>query len=91
MIAAAEPLRITLENAFVRLEPIEERHREFLRAAGDDPDIWRFAGVSQHNSNFDAWMEDRLSATAHGRDLTFVIFDKASGGFGFSLERDTVP
>lgn len=70
---------VTLENDFVRLEPIEERHREILRAAGNDPDLWRFAVVNQHNSDFDAWMESHLAATACGVDLTFVIFDKASG------------
>ena len=28
---------VTLENAFVRLDPLEERHREPLREAGADP------------------------------------------------------
>ena len=70
---------LTIENDFVRLEPIEERHREILRRASDDPELWRFAGVNQHGTNFDAWMADRLAATARGVDLTFVIFDKASG------------
>ena len=69
---------ITLENALVRLEPIEERHRECLRAAGDDPDLWRFAVINQHNADFDAWMDDRLAAMARGTDLPFVVFDKAS-------------
>jgi RimJ/RimL family protein N-acetyltransferase len=69
---------IALENAHVRLEPIAERHREALRATGDDPDLWRFATINQHNANFDAWMDDRLAASARGTDLTFVVFDKAS-------------
>ncbi len=71
--------RIVLENAYVRLEPIEERHRNVLRAAGDDPDLWRFASINQHNQDFDAWMEDRLAATERGMDLTFIAVDKASG------------
>ncbi|MCB2112908.1 MAG: GNAT family protein [Parvularculaceae bacterium] len=71
--------RKVLENEFVRLEPIEERHREALRAAGDDPDLWRFASVNQHGADFDAWMDDRLDATARGGDLTHAIYDKASG------------
>lgn len=70
---------VILENRFVRLEPIEERHRESLRAAGDDPDLWRFATINQHNADFNAWMDDRLAATARGTDLTFVITDKVSG------------
>ncbi len=71
--------RITLENAHVRLEPIEERHRELLRAAANDPDLWRFAVINQHNATFDAWMEDRLAATARGTDLAFVVFDRKTG------------
>lgn len=70
---------VVLENDFVRLEPIEGRHRAALRAAGDDPDLWRYATINQHGADFDAWMNDRLAATASGTDLTFVIFDKASG------------
>jgi RimJ/RimL family protein N-acetyltransferase len=68
-----------LENDFVRLETLEERHREPLRAAGDDPDLWRFAVTNQHGSNFDAWMDDRLNATRQGPDLAFAVIDKATG------------
>ena len=69
--------RITLENDFVRLEPLEEAHREPLRAAGDDPDLWRFAYINQHGENFDAWMDDRLSVGPAAGDLTFAVFEKA--------------
>lgn len=69
-----------LENAFVRLEPLEERHREGLRDAGDDPELWRFAAINQHGADFDAWMDDRLAASAAGPDLTFAAFDKETGG-----------
>lgn len=74
----------TLENEFVRLEPIEDRHREALRAAGDDPDLWRFASVNQHNADFDAWMDDRLAARARGDDVAFAVFSKTSGDFAGS-------
>ena len=70
---------IVLENAHVRLEPIEERHREPMRVAGADPDLWRFASINQHGSDFDAWMDDRLEASARGADLTFAIQERASG------------
>ncbi|HBK90648.1 MAG TPA: GNAT family N-acetyltransferase [Parvularcula sp.] len=69
---------VTLENIFVRLEPLEERHREPLRAAGEDPELWRFAVINQHGANFDAWMDDRLNATRQGPDLTFAVIDKAT-------------
>ncbi len=69
---------VVLENAFVRLEPIAERHRAALREAGDDPDLWRFASINQHNGDFNAWFDERLAATADGREICFVITDKAS-------------
>lgn len=70
---------VALENAFIRLEPLGENHREPLRAAGDDPDLWRFASINQHGADFDAWMEDRLAANAGGAELTFAVIDKTSG------------
>lgn len=70
---------VVLENSFIRLEPLAERHREPLRAAGDDPDLWRFASINQHGADFDAWMEERLDANARGGERTFTVIDKASG------------
>ena len=72
---------ITLENEHVRLEPLVEAHWEALRIAGDDPDLWRFANVNLDNANFDAWMEHRFAEVAKGADLTWAIFDKASGSY----------
>ncbi len=72
---------VTLENAFVRLDPLEERHREPLREAGDDPDLWRFANVNLDNTNFDAWMDHRLTEITNTPDLTWAAFDKASGSY----------
>jgi RimJ/RimL family protein N-acetyltransferase len=69
---------VVLENAHVRLEPLEERHREPLREAGNDPDLWRFANVNLDNSNFDAWMDHRFAEIAKGADITWAVFDKAS-------------
>ena len=75
--------RVVLENAFVRLEPIEERHREGLRRAVADPDLWRYASVNQHNDDFDAWMDSRLAAQP--ADLTFAILARgaAAGSTSF--------
>lgn len=70
---------VALEDEFVRLEPVEERHREILRAAGDDAELWRYATINQHNADFDCWMDDRLAARERGADLPFAVFDKKSG------------
>lgn len=75
---------VTLENAFVRLDPLEERHREPLREAGNDPDLWRFANVNLDNTNFDAWMDNRLAEIKKSGDLTWAVFDKASDSYAGS-------
>lgn len=79
---AIEP--VILENAFVRLEPLEDRHREPLRAAGDDPDLWRFANVNLDNSNFDAWVDHRFAEMKRAEEMTYAILDKASGQYAGS-------
>lgn len=70
---------VILENDHVRLEPLAERHREGLRVAGADPDLWRFASINQHGVNFDDWMEERLGANERGAELTFTVVEKRSG------------
>ncbi len=70
-----------LENAFIRLEPLDEAHREPLRRAGDDPDLWRFAYINQYGEDFDAWMDNRLVDGAAVGDLTFAVFEKRSERF----------
>ena len=66
----------TLENEFVRLEPLNDSHRAPLREAGDDPDLWRFALLNQYGSDFDAWMTYRLSEMERTEEITFAVFDK---------------
>jgi len=70
----------TLENAYVRLEPIKERHREPLRIAGSDPDLWRFHTLNHNGGRFDHWFDSYLEGThAKGTEVCWVVFDKASG------------
>ena len=75
---------IILENAFVRLDPLDEHHREPLREAGNDPDLWRFANVNLDNTNFDAWIDHRLTEAVKSGDLTWAVFDKASNSYAGS-------
>jgi RimJ/RimL family protein N-acetyltransferase len=76
---------VVLENRFVRMEPMEERHREPLRAAANDPDLWRFASINQHagthGGNFDDWVNYRFREVEKAGELTFAILDKASGDY----------
>jgi RimJ/RimL family protein N-acetyltransferase len=72
-----------LENAFVRLEPLEEHHREQLREAAADPDLWRFQSINQHGGthggNFDDWFNHHVREAAGGREVCWAVVDKASG------------
>jgi RimJ/RimL family protein N-acetyltransferase len=75
---------VILENAFVRLEPLEERHRDALRVAGNDPDLWRFANVNLDNTDFDAWMAHRFAEMKWSGEITYAVFDKASNSYSGS-------
>jgi RimJ/RimL family protein N-acetyltransferase len=75
---------VVLENPFVRLEPLEERHREPLRVAGNDPDLWRFANVNLDNANFDAWVDHRFAEMKRAGEMTYAILEKASGQYAGS-------
>jgi RimJ/RimL family protein N-acetyltransferase len=75
---------VILENTFVRLEPLEERHREPLRAAGNDPDLWGFANVNLNNDDFDSWMRHRFVEMERAGEMTWAVFDKASDSYAGS-------
>jgi RimJ/RimL family protein N-acetyltransferase len=49
------PKRVTLAGRFVRLEPLEERHRDdLLAAAAQDPETFRYMG-SDLSAGAEAW------------------------------------
>ncbi len=72
-----------IENQFVRLEPLTVAHREPLRAAAADPDLWRFHSINQHGGthggNFDTWFDWYADRSAAGEEFTWAVVDKASG------------
>jgi N-acetyltransferase len=58
-----KPERIVLAGRFVRMEPIEERHRDdILAAAAQDPETFRylFTDLSQGASAWPAYLADAL-------------------------------
>lgn len=75
---------VVLEDRFVRLEPFEARHREPLRQAGNDPDLWRFHFLNLHNETFDRYFNWYLTETEAGRECAHVILDKTSGAIAGS-------
>ncbi|HEY4349534.1 MAG TPA: GNAT family protein [Gaiellaceae bacterium] len=62
-----------LAGRFVRVERLEERHREGLRAAADeDPTVFRFMA---YQGDFDRWFDDALPGIA---DVPFVVIRNGS-------------
>lgn len=58
-------LHVELESGDIRLEPLEERHREDLRAAcGEDAGIWAIYGLSFGAAEFDASFDGLLANPA---------------------------
>ena len=64
-----------LENAFVRLEPFEERHKEPLRLACDaDPELWpSLYSISLGGDQFDGSWDRLRGFQAAGTWLPFVV------------------
>jgi RimJ/RimL family protein N-acetyltransferase len=63
-----------LENDFVRLEPLADRHREPLReAAGADQEIWTIYPYSMAGEHFDPFWERIQAERAAGRCIPFAV------------------
>ncbi|TGY88467.1 N-acetyltransferase [Marinicauda algicola] len=70
-----------IENEFVRLEPLDARHREALRPLADDKSLWTQSVMRADGRYFDAWFEAMLGAHESGAQISHAVFDKLSGGF----------
>jgi N-acetyltransferase len=71
---------VTLEGRFVRLEPLALGHVERLAQVGLDAEIWRWMPQPVASSaDMRALVEDARAETAAGRQVAFVIVERASG------------
>jgi RimJ/RimL family protein N-acetyltransferase len=69
MVESGLPERVELRGRIVRLEPIEERHREGLREAAErEPQIHRFTNM--YTLGFDRWFD---LALANERERPYVV------------------
>ena len=68
--------KVTLDGRFVRLEPLEERHREPLRPAAQHPEIFTVT-TSALGPLFDPYIDNALKRSASGPELAFVVWHKA--------------
>jgi len=89
---------VTLENEWVRLEPLGEAHTEALWAIADDPRVWEHLPVRfESRADIETFVFDRLARQNAGTALPFAIVSKAGNRvvgstafFDFSSERRAV-
>jgi RimJ/RimL family protein N-acetyltransferase len=67
---------VTLDGRFVRLEPLEERHRELLRPAAQHPEIFTVT-TSAYGALFDPYIDNALSRSAGNHERAFAVWHKA--------------
>ena len=61
-----------IDGRLVRLEPVEERHREGLREAAErEPHIHRYTNM--YSLGFDGWFDSALANLASGKEVPFVV------------------
>lgn len=66
---------IPLENDFVRLEPLEQRHRDGLRALAADESLWTHTALNAAR-DFDTWFDTMMASNAKGAQMSYAVFDK---------------
>lgn len=64
----------TLSNAFVRLEPMEDRHYEGLKAAAADPEVFRLQPFNMAKG-FDAYFAYIRGEQAAGRWMPHAVIE----------------
>ena len=72
---------ITLEGAYLRLEPLATTHAPRLFEIGNEPSIWTYLPSAPFKTPPDAlrWIEDALRAAEQRTQLPFAAVDGASG------------
>jgi N-acetyltransferase len=66
-------LPVVLSGDGVRLEPLDEQHREPLRTAADDARIWQHTVVVARGEGFDRWFDAALAKRDSGTELPFAV------------------
>ena len=67
---------IALDGRFVRLEPLEERHREPLRAAAQHPEIFAYF-TPMLGPLYDSYIDGALKRSDGQHELAFAVLLKA--------------
>ena len=70
-----------LADEFVRLEPLEEHHRDALRQPAAQDALWTWMPVTGAGSNFDAYFDHIMSEKIAARILPFAVHDQTDDRF----------
>jgi len=66
---------VVLENAFVRLEPLAERHRAALAVVAEDPALWQWVPLPA--GGFATYLDAAFAAAKPDVNVPFVVVDRA--------------
>jgi N-acetyltransferase len=70
--------KVPLDGKVVRLEPLEERHRELVRPAAQHPEIFTIT-TSALGPLYDPYIDNALKRSDGVHDLAFAVFHKPTG------------
>ena len=68
--------KVPLDGRFVRLEPLEERHRALVRAAAQHPEIFAVT-TSALGPLYDPYIDNALKRSDGRHELAFAVLSKA--------------
>ncbi len=71
----------TLDGTLVRMEPLDERHREPLRSALSDAAVWRWVKIDAAGEPalFDGWFDQALANVASRSEFAFATVRRTDG------------
>ena len=76
----ASPVPVTLEGAYVRLEPLGTQHLDGIMRAGEDDAVWTWLPFRPRTRDeYQAWVDAALASQANGEQLPFATVARASG------------
>jgi RimJ/RimL family protein N-acetyltransferase len=67
--------KVTLEGGHVRLEPLEERHRELVRPAAQHPEIFTVT-TSAYGPLYDPYIDNALRRSEDVHELAFAVWHR---------------
>lgn len=65
-----------LDGCYIQLEPLSNRHREGLRDAADNDQIWQYMPYKATKNLFHTWFDDCQDKMNSGEQITYVVRSK---------------